>query len=101
MTVRGFSRLPVILRKSHRLTKSWRATSSACKVLTEDGRENPGLAKRIAIDGYIPSDEVIERLQKDGAMPQRIKRFHRDTRPLFDRPVEVLLWQFNHREVMV
>jgi len=92
-------RLAKNLRKSYRINKSWRTTSSQCKVLTEDMRVNPGLAKRIARDKYQPSDEVIERLERHGAIEQKQKKAH-EYKDLFDMPAPVLLWKYQHREVM-
>lgn len=100
-TLVQISRLARLLRKIHRCTKSWRDTSVECKVLTDDGRENPGLAKRIAIDGYIPSADVIDRLIRHGAIEQKIKRARTThAQDLFDMPTPVLLWKLINREVL-
>jgi hypothetical protein len=51
------------LREKHIELSSWLQTSVACGVLTEDGRPNPGLAERIALQGYKPArSETRERL---------------------------------------
>jgi hypothetical protein len=99
MAKRGIHRLALEMRKSHRRTKSWRTTSRECKVFTEDGRVNPGLAKRIALERYIPSDEVIKRLIQHGAIEGKKKKAQQ-YKDLFDMPVETLLYKLTHREPM-
>lgn len=99
MKSRVLSRLAKNLRSTHRKTKSWRITSKACKVLTEDGRVNPGLAKRIALEGYIPSDDVIERMIQHGAIEGKKKKV---TLPkdLFEMSSAELLYALNNRTEM-
>lgn len=77
-------------------SRSWRV------IAREDygDQVNNATLCRIALsDGeWIPKDEglqIILGLAKPHGTRTRI-----ETRPLFDRPVEVLLWQLNHREVL-
>jgi hypothetical protein len=68
MQNRKIRKLAKTLRSIHRKNKSWRKTSEVCKVLTADGRINPGLCKRIALDGYQPTDVVMSRLEQHQAV---------------------------------
>lgn len=52
--VRTLSRLAENLRSEHALLKSWRKAAAACRVLTTEGKPDPGLAQRIALHGYEP-----------------------------------------------
>jgi hypothetical protein len=45
------------LREKHALLNSWPKASLECGVVTEDGRADPGLAQRIALQGYDPKRE--------------------------------------------
>lgn len=58
-------------------------------MLTEDGRTNPGLAKRIAIDKYQPSDDVIARLIRHGAIEGKKKK-PQQPQALFDMATSTL-----------
>lgn len=73
MQTRQITRLARKLRSTHRRTKSWRATAKEHHILTPTGEVNPGLAQRIALNGYQPSDETIARLIKDGAIEAKKK----------------------------
>jgi hypothetical protein len=55
------------LRQEHALTHSWRKSAQICGVLTSDGRPDPGLAQRIATQGYDPAR--IETRQRLGLPP--------------------------------
>ena len=54
MKTRLLTQLAENLRQEHVLTNSWRKAAEACNVLTEDRRPDPGLAQRIALQGYDP-----------------------------------------------
>ena len=54
MRIRTLTQLAENLRQEHAETSSWRKTAEACHVLTKDGRQDPGLAQRIAEQGYDP-----------------------------------------------
>jgi hypothetical protein len=57
MKTRLLIQLAENLRSEHVLTNSWRKAAEVCNVLTEDGRPDPGLAQRIALQGYDPRRE--------------------------------------------
>lgn len=97
MQNRHIRQLAIKLRRSYRNNRSWRLTSKECKVFTEDCRVNPGLAKRIARDGYQPSDDVIDRLTRHGAI-EMVK--HNRPVKLFDMPTSTLRYKLEHREEM-
>jgi hypothetical protein len=60
---RPLSRLVQELRENHAQSHSWRKASMVSKVLTVDGRPDPGLAQRIAEQGYDPKrDDTRARL---------------------------------------
>ena len=54
MKTRTLDQLTRQLQKKYTGIASWRTVAVACKVLTADGRPNPGLAQRIAKKGYEP-----------------------------------------------
>jgi len=76
--IRTVDQLAQELRENHAQTASWRKTAVACKVLTSDGRPDPGLAQRIATKGYEP--RLVETRTRLGLPPiciqcgQRVKR---------------------------
>lgn len=100
MQTRQIIRLARKLRSTHRKNKSWRLTSKVCLVFTPDGRCNPGLAKRIALDGYQPSDDVVQRLIAHGAIEIKKKHPRVICKDLFDETDDALLRALRERQTM-
>lgn len=64
LKTRTLSHLAQILREKHAELNSWPKASVVCNVLTKDGRPNPSLAQRIALQGYEPARrETQDRLE--------------------------------------
>lgn len=68
MQTPAISRLGKDLRILHRKSHSWRIAAARLRVLKDDGGPNEGLAYRIAIQGYMPTCEGLQRLIADGAI---------------------------------
>jgi hypothetical protein len=52
--VRTLGQLAASLRQIHAQGIGWREAALACRVLTKSGQGDPGLAFRIAVNGYDP-----------------------------------------------
>jgi len=80
LEIRTLSHLARILREKHAELNSWPKTSVDCGVLTKDGRPNPGLAQRIALQDYEPARrETQERLSLKpvcNSCGRKFKRVH-------------------------
>jgi hypothetical protein len=98
MQNRHILKLAIKLRATYRTYKSWRRTSSECKVLTDDGRVNPGLVKRIARDKYQPADDVMNRLIRDGAVV--IHQRKQQPKMIWDMTTAELCDALNNRVLM-
>ncbi|MBI5950189.1 MAG: hypothetical protein HY865_00915 [Chloroflexi bacterium] len=92
-----------LLRKNRGTRKyparSWRVIARE----DYDNKVNHAVLFRIAhSEGeWYPKDEQLQILL--GLKKQRAARTthaHEETRPIYDRPTHVLLWQFVHREAM-
>ncbi len=70
MQSRPVAQLAQKIRTMKRLGYSSRQIARQLHLLTPDGDPNPGLAHDIAFNGYMPSDDVVWRLIRDGALPK-------------------------------
>ena|ERR1700690_1837256 len=100
MQSRAIYRLARKLRKFHKINKSWRKTATTCHVLTSDGKSNPGLAQRIALNKYEPGPDTFQRLSHDGALGSKKSKV-RVWHDLWSMNETQRAYLLEHREAMV